>query len=649
MNIRLFFICCSVFAGFHLAAQQKFTHTTSTANISANSTYLDNAGLNNNPSAIIIIEYNATTSTANPHEVGVWYDGNKWAVFNQDRAAMPTGITFTITWKNKDENSFWQKENSGKIILQHPLLNNNPAALFYVSQVWNPGGNGGVYNNSAVVTTYNNTTGEWEILNANNTVLPAGSAVNVLITPASQVGIVKNKIPEVKISSLHRRDSVRFRVTINGFTCNNPTADHILEVDGKGDEIFAGAVTQYFSIETGQKTSPAIRKWSLRYGDINSNDGRWGLRVKAGSKPGNMGGVQKGDQFPFPEPWKRNSPVDASTFPLLVSEGVLIDGENSAMVIPSVWEFDGTTEEEQQLNNFASTLGETAIFFGTNATATVLLGPLAIPFVTAANMTAHMAARFPANGQPVENLPMFAQLSYGQPEFNVIVRKTLFGDAKDRPIGMIDSGDCFHYTPIGMLLDYKSAIAITNSDFGYGKGIVPLRFRDAKAMEGDYTIYIQVDTINAKKQFNNPDAVMPYSFGNANPYKLQNVYSNASLKISFGGLPVAEMNADNYNWSFEKASSLQGIYYIRDNRSGKYLTITPSAAAKDRNGFEVFTAEKRPTENFKWRVLSNSDGTYSIINLFAGKAMIHDGPTGKILIWENRTNPEQRWKIFQQK
>lgn len=83
---------------FSTLAQQKFQHTTAAPNISNNSTFLNADGLNGNPGAIIIVEYNATTRTANPHAVGVWYDGSKWAVFNQDLAIMPANITFSITW-----------------------------------------------------------------------------------------------------------------------------------------------------------------------------------------------------------------------------------------------------------------------------------------------------------------------------------------------------------------------------------------------------------------------------------------------------------------------------------------------------------------------------------------------------------------------
>ncbi len=185
-------------------SQIKFQHISSSLNISNNSTYLNTEGLNGNPNAIIIVEYGAATKNANPHAVGVWYDGSKWAIFNQDRVAMIEGLTFSITWKNADVNSFSQKAsansiNNGKLILNHPSLNSNPSASFYASQVWNPGGFGGIYNNADITVEYNNQLARWQVKNMNGAALPEGAAVNVLIVTNSNAanatinpGIINN-------------------------------------------------------------------------------------------------------------------------------------------------------------------------------------------------------------------------------------------------------------------------------------------------------------------------------------------------------------------------------------------------------------------------------------------------------------------------
>ncbi len=80
-----------------------FVHRATPENISANSTYLDNPLLNGNPNAVLYVTQNWNPGgreggTYNDHPVDVWYDTNreKWAIFNQDRAAIPEGAAFNV-------------------------------------------------------------------------------------------------------------------------------------------------------------------------------------------------------------------------------------------------------------------------------------------------------------------------------------------------------------------------------------------------------------------------------------------------------------------------------------------------------------------------------------------------------------------------
>ncbi len=80
-----------------------FVHRATPENISANSTYLDNPLINGNPNAVLYVTQNWNPGgreggTYNDHPVGVWYDTNreKWAIFNQDRVAIPDGAAFNV-------------------------------------------------------------------------------------------------------------------------------------------------------------------------------------------------------------------------------------------------------------------------------------------------------------------------------------------------------------------------------------------------------------------------------------------------------------------------------------------------------------------------------------------------------------------------
>jgi hypothetical protein len=79
-----------------------FIHHATPENISVNSTYLHSPLTDGNPNAVLVVTQNwnpgGGSGKYNDHPIGVWYNPNrsKWAVFNQDRAAMPVGADFNV-------------------------------------------------------------------------------------------------------------------------------------------------------------------------------------------------------------------------------------------------------------------------------------------------------------------------------------------------------------------------------------------------------------------------------------------------------------------------------------------------------------------------------------------------------------------------
>jgi hypothetical protein len=79
-----------------------FIHHATPENTSANSTYLDAPPTDGNPNAVLMVTHNwnpgGGSGKYNDHPIGVWYypDRGKWAIFNQDRAAMPVGADFNV-------------------------------------------------------------------------------------------------------------------------------------------------------------------------------------------------------------------------------------------------------------------------------------------------------------------------------------------------------------------------------------------------------------------------------------------------------------------------------------------------------------------------------------------------------------------------
>lgn len=85
------------------------TNSTSTAafiwfansgNSGANYTIVNNTLCNGDPNAILVVtpnlSPNGTTTVYNNHPIGVWYNGSKWEIFNQDDSAVPAGAAFNV-------------------------------------------------------------------------------------------------------------------------------------------------------------------------------------------------------------------------------------------------------------------------------------------------------------------------------------------------------------------------------------------------------------------------------------------------------------------------------------------------------------------------------------------------------------------------
>lgn len=87
--------------GFHVYFQElsfnAFRHTSSLGNIVANYTLIDHSLLNDRRCARIHVAQ-STNGTLNEHYIGVFYarSAGRWAIFNQDLAAMPAGARFLV-------------------------------------------------------------------------------------------------------------------------------------------------------------------------------------------------------------------------------------------------------------------------------------------------------------------------------------------------------------------------------------------------------------------------------------------------------------------------------------------------------------------------------------------------------------------------
>ncbi|HEY6907687.1 MAG TPA: T9SS type A sorting domain-containing protein, partial [Ignavibacteriaceae bacterium] len=65
--------------------------------------------------------------------------------------------------------------------------NGNPAAIFFITQNWNPPAGGGIYNNAATGVWYDGS--HWAVFNQDISAMPVGAAFNVYLASDGTTGI----------------------------------------------------------------------------------------------------------------------------------------------------------------------------------------------------------------------------------------------------------------------------------------------------------------------------------------------------------------------------------------------------------------------------------------------------------------------------
>jgi len=170
-----------------------FTHTATDANSRGDYTYISDPAIDGDPNAVVLVVPSTDRGNARgssyDHNIGVWYEGvneKKWAIFNQDRAAIPGGAAFEVVVPPASQSfvHYAVPDNtiSNTSYLDNPLTNGEPNAGLSVTQNWNPGGGRGVYNDHPIGLVYDQDVQKWAIYNQEGTPMPNGAAFNVAVS-----------------------------------------------------------------------------------------------------------------------------------------------------------------------------------------------------------------------------------------------------------------------------------------------------------------------------------------------------------------------------------------------------------------------------------------------------------------------------------
>jgi hypothetical protein len=167
-----------------------FLHVATASNTEGHITTIDHPATNNNPNALVFVTPNwnpggIEDGTYNDHAVGVWYSGDKWTIYNQDFAPMPSGAAFNVLVILSGSNAFIHTAaaaNTGgnSTVIDNSLTNGQPYKLLLVTANYTAGPQ---YNPHPINVYYNNF-GQWTIGNQNGAAMPVGVAFNVLVLEA---------------------------------------------------------------------------------------------------------------------------------------------------------------------------------------------------------------------------------------------------------------------------------------------------------------------------------------------------------------------------------------------------------------------------------------------------------------------------------
>jgi hypothetical protein len=164
-----------------------------TANTTGDSTEINSSTSNGKPNAILFVtEYVTSTGPVDNHPYGVFYAGAEWAIFNEDRGTMPLGVQFfVLAFSGPSSTDFTVKASSGNVggdtaFINSSKTNGKPTVKLQITQNWNPGGAGGVYNDHNVGIW--DTGPKWGVFNEDIAPMPVGPSFNILVGSGTSGG-----------------------------------------------------------------------------------------------------------------------------------------------------------------------------------------------------------------------------------------------------------------------------------------------------------------------------------------------------------------------------------------------------------------------------------------------------------------------------
>jgi hypothetical protein len=317
--------------------------------------------------------------------------------------------------------------------------------------------------------------------------LPGSYMCDLVATPTSMIrlGMSSTGIPLIVLAALPSTGPLqgRFRLVLNGFRVEHETADHVLEVDGKGDEVFFQIHVAEVNVVAGSVST--VTKVSKTFGDISG----FPDRVQAGSRS-LQGGLKTTDAVGT----HARGAVDPTPnrLPMSLWEGTLQQGLTGVVVVPTVWETDLSTDSTLRQPDWPialGALGTSTVTAAANAVLSRLSLVQNVPLPTGAIVNHDEIIK-------TDRLPALR-----------ITRDPvgLFGRAGDVPIGFNRAAsvpgtpDKEELFPQMVVLTYETALLASRTPLSPPEpnGVFTIRYSGENMHwnEGDYTLFLQVEEV----------------------------------------------------------------------------------------------------------------------------------------------------------
>jgi hypothetical protein len=350
--------------------------------------------------------------------------------------------------------------------------------------------------------------------------------------------------------------SGRIRISFAGFDCVRETWDDILNMDGKGDEVYFNF--GFTQADRGRNTKMTYEKRTGVYGDAT---GSLSNRTSVGSCVdlfgNNRGGIKAGDTYRCND---------------IIGEYNLADGD-ILTVVPTAWEYDPVADD---LSSFTSTIG--GLYNSINKS---------VPLLAVADFATGGMYKLIYAADKLAISKIKAGGNQGE-----------LGKPGTRPIGMEKYGD---FSPKFVVLNTENLVAIANSNFGFGQGVIAVNY-DEVALgnsrdHGNYTILLKVEFTQAA-----PPPAPANTTNNTIPVN-NNPMGGGIKKLN---LPAATTVAGTWTGTYGNGENNNPSYYsfkLNDDGSMQVLSNNGAVIANGKYSF----ANNQLTGSYTY----TSSGTYS--------------------------------------